>query len=155
MKINGRVLTQPKAGCVVIPRQDGDIVFKVETVLDYSRYEKLCIAPKAPELKMPDGSINFDTSDFEYLKKLEEFATYKTSFLIFESLKNNNIEWETVKENDPTTWGNIEEELSKSFFLPIEIDLIFKEIIKVNGLSDTIYKEARERFLAGEKEGLL
>jgi len=153
MKINGETLTKPKAVPLVFPREDGDIVFKITPCLDFERYEKLCPTPKPPEMVKPNGTKIQDFQDERYLKAIEKNSRAKIDFLFLESLKETEgLEWDTIKENDPTTWGNLEQELKDNYFIPKEIDLLLEKIMDVNGLNPTIFEEARNRFLAGEEE---
>lgn len=148
MKINGQTLAQPKDGVVVIPRGEENIIFKVSIVTDFSEYERLCPRPSVPVATKPDGSKIEQYDDKDYIAAMDFHIGARTDFMIMSSLKE--VEWEMVNKQDPKTWGNVQKELEMNKFLPIEIDLIFQEIIKVNGLSDEMYKEARESFLAGE-----
>jgi hypothetical protein len=150
MKINGRIPNGPNRDVLVIPRPDGDFIFTAEAILDFTPFERLCKVPDAPEVITPNGKSR-DTDDDRFKKSLEEYSRRRTSWMVINSLRPSNIEWDTVKFDEPDTWGNWEKDLEKAGFNDTECARIVQLIAEVNAISDIKLKEARERFLAGQQ----
>lgn len=150
MKIAGMKLTGPRIETLVLPRQDGDIVIKARAVLDFKEFENMCKEPK-PKMKMaPGGGSVPVVTDEEYIKKLTAFAALKTSWMIIESLKaTEDLEWETIKPDDPETWGNYKDELKEGGFSFAEAALIVRTVTDACGLNQAKIEEATKLFLAG------
>ena len=72
MKINGRKL-DPIVEVLVIPRQDGDIVFKAKPVTDYTEFNALCAEPKPPNIKHRDGVDRPDFDDAVYKAAIDDY----------------------------------------------------------------------------------
>lgn len=150
MKIAGKALSGPNIKYLAFPRQDGDIVFKLVAVLDYKEFDQLCPTPQAPEIIKPGGERYRDPTHPTYLKKMEEIQSLKTSWLFIQTLKDTpDLEWESVKYNDPSTWSKYGDELSGSGLSPVEVGVLLRGVIEVNGLDEAKIEEATARFLAG------
>ena len=155
MKINGESLNRPNTDVVVIPRPEGnDIVFKVQSVLDMDAFEKQFPLPEPTYLRRPgqkEATPNFE--DPKYKKAMMEHSANKTKWMFFKSLEaTEGLEWETVDLTDPTTWGNIDEELKAAGLNQFEVGMIYSAIMKVNSLDSDYIAEARERFFASQKQ---
>lgn len=151
MKMHGREISKPNIEVVVIPRSDGDLVFKAQAVLDYTAFEKLCPVPTPPEKMLPGGSHSVDVNDKAYNTKLMEWAGKKTDWMVLESLKaTEGLEWATVDYSDHTTWSNYRKEMVGASLSPAEIQRILQAAIDACGLSQEKIDEATERFLAGQ-----
>jgi len=103
LKIGGRVIDGPKEGILVLPRDDGDIVFRFVAITDDSDYEKINPAPKPPKVwKVKLGQTIEDVEDPVYKKKMQEWGTNKTNWVFLQSVAPTNIEWDSVKADDPS-----------------------------------------------------
>ena len=150
MKYAGKEISGPSTEVVVIPRSDGDLVFRAKAVLDYGDFEKLCPTPEAPPVIHKGGAKGFDTEDKVYLEAMDVWSSAKTNWMILKSLQaTDELEWETVDMSDPATWGNYETELASSGFSPAEVFRIVGIVITACGLNQQKIDEATERFLAG------
>lgn len=152
MKINGKKLDGPNYDVIVFPRVDGDIVIKVQCVLDYTPFTDKFELPVAPKVQMR-GSKDWkpNTEDPTYNAAIEKYSTYKTNWMMLKSLEiNDDLEWETVDMADPETWGNYVQELEEAGFADMHIAKIINSVAGINGLNDDMMEAAKERFLAEE-----
>lgn len=151
MKIAGRKLEGPNIETVVIPRQDGDIVFKCQAVLSYDDFEKLCPMPTPPEVLKPGGVQSFNTEDPKYVEAVQKYSEQRTSYMVLQSLSaTEGLEWGTVKMDDPSTWDNYTDEMAKAGLSDAECARIIHTVTSANGLNQKRIDEATERFLAAQ-----
>lgn len=149
MKINGRKLSGANVEWVIIPRSDGDLVFKATAVLDASRFDTLCKEPKAPLVSKPGKKPERDFNDPEYKDELETYGRKRWAFIFLETFRySDGLEWETVNYDDPNTWLNYESELKEAGFTNSECQLLYKGMAVANNLNQEKIEEARNRFLA-------
>jgi len=151
MKINGKTIQGPNEVITVIPRENGDLIFKSRAILDYAKFDTLCKVPIAPFKKMPDGQTFPDFDDEGYKKAIRQFSERKVAFMIVDSLSaTDGLEFETVKINDPTTWENVETELRTAGLTEVEIQRVIASVWEANGLDNQKIEEAKKRFLASQ-----
>lgn len=154
MKITGHTFTGPKTNIIVIPRDEGDIIFKARAILDYKEFDAICEAPKPPVRKKPGetkGTPVFEDPEFQ--EKLDDYARKRTNYMILKSLEaTEGLEWEKIKLSEPETWHLYEEELAGAFFSEVEVTQIINGVLDANSLDDEKIKEARERFLALQRQ---
>jgi len=150
MKIFGKVIERPEPEVVVIPRQNGNIVFRIQAIVDYEEFENLCPRPQAPTIMKPGGEQSRDVTDEKYIESVQKWATYKSQWLIMQSLAaTEGIEWETVDLKNPETW-DVMTELKNAGFSDLERIKITEVIYAVNGLSEALIDKATADFLAGQ-----
>lgn len=151
MKIQGKALKGPQVVFVVIPREDGDIIFKAKAVLDLTPFEQLCPEPKPPlMLKGNQQIVNVEAPS--YKSAMASYLDKRMNWLILKSLEDSDgLEWEQVKMDDHTTWAFFREELKDAGFTIFEVNRIIAGAIEANGLSDTRMEEARKRFLLSQQ----
>ena len=153
MKIAGKVLDGPRVETLVIPRGEDEIILKARAVLDFDDFEKLCKPPEPPMLLKRGGEQVPRLDDKDYLKRLDDFASKKTAWMVLKSLEaTEGLEWETVKMDDPDTWRNFETELKDAGFSFAEVGLILQTVTTACGLNQSKIEEATKRFLAGQAE---
>lgn len=153
MKLHGKSLSGPAIEVVVIPRQDGDLVFKAQAVLDYEPHDKINPQPKPPTVLRPGGVESVDMDDKKYNEKLDTWARQKFYWMFLKSLEATpGLEWETVKMSDPTTWEGYKEEMQTGGLAPAEIQRIELCVTNACGLNQTKIDEATNRFLAGQAQ---
>lgn len=170
MKIQGKKIACRNTDFLVIPRPpvqtnetqedgttkiveiSGDIVFKAEAVLSYEKFDQYVPSPKPPMSLKRGQSVATPNPDHpSYQVALNRYASLKTTWMILESLRvTPDLEWETVKEEDPSTWENYLTELQDAGFNQIEIIRIQTLALKVNSLDEEMLDAARNRFLAGQ-----
>jgi hypothetical protein len=148
MKIKGKKIKGANIEYVVIPRPDGPIVFKAVAVLNMKPFNDLVPEPK-PRMRMkPGGLLEPDPDDKAFAAALGDYSEKRFNFILLESLKESEIEWETVVYTDPNTWKNYEQELRDADFTTNEINMIISGVATANSLNDAKLKEARDSFLA-------
>ena len=153
MKIHGKKLDRPTEEVVVIPRPDGDLIFKAKAVLDYNDFDKICPLPQPPEVIRPGGIKARDPEDAGYKKQFDEWAANKTRWMILKSLSATpGLEWETVDMADPKTWENYQKEMQDSGLSIGELSRILAIVNDACGLNQDKIDEATKRFLAGQAQ---
>lgn len=154
MKIGGREIKGPMEEVIVLPRGEGedDIVFKAKAVLDAKRYRELCPEPKPRKMiKRGVGEVD-DLDNPSYKAAVDEHNKLYTAFLVIESLKSTEgLEWDTVDDEDPSTWQNYEEDLKNAGFSDFERARILAGVMAANALNENTIKQARERFFRGQE----
>jgi hypothetical protein len=151
MKIFGRTYDRPHVETLVLPREEGDIVFKAQSVLNYKEFDAICPVPEAKKILTPGGTTKVLTNEPAYLDALNHWANHKMQWMILKSLQATpGLEWDRVDFNNPSTWAFYTEELEAAFFSETEVTLITNLAINVNSLNETKLEEARKRFLAQE-----
>jgi hypothetical protein len=151
MKIKGKKLDAPVVETIVIPRVDRDIVFQAKAVRSYADFDALCPRPIPATIMRPDGTQSQDVEDPEFKKAIETWAMNRSNWMILKALEaTEGLEWETVKMNDPSTWGNYGKELEETNLSQIEINRIINICITANGLDQAKIDKATESFLAGQ-----
>ena len=149
MKINGTAVQPHGLRVLTLPRIDGQgneylVTFQARPA-DLARFAELCPPPKAPPAVTRSGFVPEDTTDPRYLAALKSRRKTEWAFMIIDSLEPSNIEWETVKTDDPATWLGYETEL-KSLFTAKEFDRIITLVARANALDDSYLDRANEFF---------
>lgn len=153
MRIAGKEINKLNVEVVVVPRPDGDIVFKCQAVLDYSKFDELCPEPKPPVIYGEKGKSGSrpDYDDKGWHKKFSEWLDKRECWMCYQSLKaTDNLEWSQVMENVPETWQLVRDEFKNAKFTQVEIRRIFNAVASANGLDEARIEEARESFLRSE-----
>lgn len=148
MKIGGREIHGPNYEYVVIPRTDGNINFKISAVLNlHDEFDKVSPVPIPPKKSLPGGRSAPDFTDEGYRAEVEQRGKAKYAFLAIKSLEPSNIEWDTVKLEDPSTYVNWETDFKNAGFTHSEIQFITSGIATANNLDQQKIDDARESFL--------
>lgn len=155
LKIGGVVVAGPAEEVLVLPRPlTGDIVIKARAVLDMSLFDALCPAPKPPAiLRRGNTQHEGNFEDAGYLALLDKHSQMRFAFICVQSLKPSEIEWQTVKDDSPSSWKNWITEMAEAGVSSLEIQRIVNCVLQANSLDDSKLKEARELFLLGMKQG--
>jgi len=149
MKLQGKTKLPPNREIVVFPHQDGESVFVAETVSDYVEFNKLCPEPQAPVKMFPGGEKQIDVTNPDYLKKRTDWAEKRMDYMAIKSLQpTEDLEFETVKLNDPETYKNWKKELKDFGFNDYQTNMIHGAILDANSLNVEKLEAARESFLA-------
>lgn len=155
MKLHGKKIEGPNVEICVIPRQDDDLVFKAQAVLDFDDFESLCPSPQPPVIMKPGGEKTIDVEDEGYLKNLNEWARKRTDWMMLKSLEATpGLEWETVDKSDNKTWNNFRDEMRKAGLSSAEISRIVGAVTTACGLNQEKIDEATRRFLADQEAAL-
>lgn len=148
MRIGGVQLTGLNEAILVLPRSGGDLVIKARAIPDYDEFNKLVPEPTMPVMVTRTGTLN-DEMNVDYIAAVSRRETLRIAYIYVKSLEPSNIEWDTVKLEDPSTWTNFRTDFQKAGLSPVEINRIWTTVSDANCLSEDKLVEARERFLAG------
>ena len=148
MKINGRVVNKPNSVLLVLPREDGDLAFKFDAIVDDSEFHQLCPRPQPPKKTKKGGVVVEDTADPDFVATLSAWAEKKMAWSFLKSIgATEGLEWTTVKMDDSESWRNWDKDLKAAGFSISEIRLLEANFLDANSLSEERLKEARDRFL--------
>lgn len=148
MKIGGITPTRAE-DVLVLPRTDGDLIFRAHSVLSMDEFNALCPKP-VPPVKLTKNGKELHTDAPSYLQEVETWASRRHAFICIKSLEPSDIEWDTVKAEKPATWENWMKDLESAGLCSIEIQRVQQVIIDANALNEAKLKEARESFLRGQ-----
>lgn len=149
MKIAGVTPSGPTEEILVLPRVDGDIVFRARAVLDLDEFNAMCPMPKAPGMLTKDG-FRPNVDAHSYKEMVARRSQLHMAYLVIKSLEPSEIEWDSVYHDKPDTWPNWEKDLKNAGFNDVEVQRIFVCCLQANSLDEAKLKLARESFLAGQ-----
>ena len=159
MKYKGKEVKGPNEELVIIPRGNDqeNFVFICRAVMGYEVFDKLVTEPK-PRMIIHRGEevARPLLTDPDYLKAVREHDKRRLSWLIVTSLAaTKDLEFETVKMDDPATWNNYYDELIDAGFTSTEIGRITRGVMIANSLDQKKIDEARASFLAMRREAVV
>jgi hypothetical protein len=150
MKLKGREIKGPNIEYIIIPRHDGDLVFKAQAVLDMSGFDKVYPEPQAPMIQKPGGAREPDLKDPGYVGLVGRRNQARYGYMMMQALSiTEDLEWSILKADDQTTWHLWEEELRQAGFSTPEVNIIMDGLSAANGLNQDKLEQARKRFFAG------
>lgn len=150
MKLKGRQISGPNYEYIVIPRTDGDLVFKAQAVLDTKDFEAKYPTPKPPNVTKPGGVVEPDFKDPGYLGLMEKLNQARYGWTMMTALSvTEGLEFSILSFDDPGTWHRWQDELKEAGFSNPEVNLMMDGIAAANGLNQQKLEEARKRFFAG------
>lgn len=133
---------------MVLPRGEASIVFRAVGVPDLEEFHKLCPEPKPPGKLTKDGFIP-DEKDPAYKEILANHNKQRISWLAINTLRVSEIEWDTVKPENPKTWNNWESDLRNAGLTQVEVNLVGQLVLDANSLNEDKLVKAREVFQRG------
>lgn len=156
MKYKGRTIKGPNTKIIPIIRsedQGGNIIFKVQGVIDLEPFYKICPQPKPPFKIVSSGKKVIDVDNKIYKDSMDQWWNKRTAWIAINSLKaTEGLEWETVDFSNPDTWLNWQKELQDSDFADAELGRILNAVLEVNGISEALVEEARQSFLVTQAQ---
>lgn len=132
---------------LVLPRGDGQMVFKASGLQDMSEFERLSPMPDPPKILTKAGSIA-DTKDKGYQEAIAGYWSRRQAYMIVYSLLD--IEWDSVVLDQPATWANWQDDLKAAGLSEMEINRVRGLIVECNCLDEQKLEAARASFLRGE-----
>lgn len=151
MKVGGVPIDGPKQVILVLPREKGDLVFKFIAVSDDEEFDKLFPAPEPPKTFLTEKQATVsDFNDADYKRRTVEHRKARNAWVFLKSIEPSNIEWDTVKMNDPNTFDLWDKDFRKAGLSINEINRIWAAFNEANIVSDEMLDEARSRFLASQ-----
>ena len=153
MKFAGREFKIPTYTMeVYIPGGDSGaegINFVIGPAKNFERFERLCKLPEPPVRTKPGQPAEPDYKHPKYRADLMKFGERRVQYIFLESIKYTaDLAWETVDDEDPTTWGNYKTELLAAGLTETDIERLYGAVLAVNNLDEEQIKAAHERFLA-------
>ena len=85
MRIGERKLSNNNLEIVVIPRDEGDIVFKFKPVLDETRFNEASPQPKPP-LQTGENGKTYLYEHPDYIKAVSDYIEIKQAWMFLESI---------------------------------------------------------------------
>jgi hypothetical protein len=153
MKLNGKIVNVPNLKIIPIIRDDQTIILKVSPLKSFDDFEKICPIPDPPVREIPGKGIVPMVESKEYKILLENRNRYMIEYMVLKSLEaTENLTWDTVDLNDPSTYVNYTNELIEAGFTTIEITRIVKAVMSANSLDEDAIQKARDDFLAGNQQ---
>jgi len=156
MKIAGIDLGQPSDVIIPIIRGEQEVIFKAACIVNMDELDKILIEPKPPQRMMRGETVATSVfDDPKYIKEMNVFSKRRIAWMVAKSLlATDNLEWETVDLQNPETFENYETELKTGGFNEFQIGSLVRGVMEANGLSESRVQEARNRFLATQRQGL-
>lgn len=145
--------TLPNVEFLVIPRGEKQIVFHAQGLANLDEFHQMVPEPKAPVAQTPTGIVA-NVKDAGFQAALAEYSKRRVGYLVVNSLKPSDIEWDTVKMDQPGTWSNWEKDLLNAGLTQVECNLVFNLVWGANSLDENKLKQARETFLRGTAAAL-
>ncbi len=140
----------PPEETLVLPRDGGNIVFTARGLSDMDGFDKLCPEPTPPVTLLSNGVQKLDTDDPNFRIALKEHSKSRWAYFVVNSLQD--IEWDTVKLDQPSTWNNWDADLKANGFSHAERNRIFNLVLEANSLSENKLERARSLFQLGRPE---
>ena len=152
MKIGGvDPKTLPTLEILVLPRGEEQLVFRAQGVPDYEEFNALCPEPKPPGIHRPTEGWVPNEDDPAYKDMMANYGKKRLAWMIVKSLGPSNIEWDTVKPDNPSTWINWDTDMKEAGFSQVECNRIVQLVFQANCLDEDKLKRARDVFLAGQQ----
>ncbi len=148
MKIGGVQVTGPSEEVLVLPREPEPIVFRAVAVPDMEEFHKLCPEPK-PTGKWVKGEFVPDEDSPDYKVALLNYNMKRLAWMVVQTLKPSEIEWDSVKEDKPQTWIKWETDLRSAGLTQVEVNRVTQLVMDANSLNEDKLIKAREVFLRG------
>jgi hypothetical protein len=153
MKIGGVEVNGPCEEILVLPRMNGeDIVIRAKAVPDMDEFNTLCPEPKPRGIRTKKDGYKLDYDDPNYKKQKERYNELHTAYIVLRSLAPSEIEWATVKMDQPSTWLEWQKELKDTGFSVFEVNRIVMTVMSANALDEGKLEKAREVFLLGRAQ---
>lgn len=132
---------------IVFPRIDEDITFTAVAVPCSEEFERKCPSPEPPKIKNAKGElINIDYQDSKFLKETREHNILRFDHQVIKSLEN--VQWETVDLEDPTTWKNWRKECLDVGMTDTELLMLLNAVIETHQPSNELIETMKKDFLA-------
>lgn len=150
MKIGGiDPKTLPCEEVLVLPRGDQQIVLRACGLDTFDDFNRRCPEPVAPRKLTKDGPAD-DTDDKGYQADLDAYQKRRLAYVVVASLQQ--IEWDTVKLDEPATWQNWEKDLRAAGLKQVECNRVLALVMEANSLDEKKLQAARDSFFHGQRK---
>jgi hypothetical protein len=155
LRIGGQEISGPSEQVLVIPRANGpDIIITARAVLSMEDFDRFVPQPQAKRAWVKGKGNVLMTDDPGFVKEMETYGEKRFAFMAVKSLEPSEIEWQTVKMEDPSTWVNWTKELQDAGLSEVEVQRIVVCVMQANSLDESKLEEARAAFLRGLEEAV-
>ncbi len=153
MKMQGKTVDAKFVVPVVIPRPGSEsFVFQCQplTAEQNTFFAEACPRPKPKNtLFRGETEPRPDATNPQYLEAMKLWSKAKSDYLFIASLEaTEDLEWDSVVVDDPTTWDSAVKELLTAGFLDGEVAALYRAVAEANGLDGKKIDEATKDFLA-------
>jgi hypothetical protein len=148
MRIGGVEVTKCEE-VLVLPRMNGDLVFKAVAVCSMDKFNDLCPKPEPP-MRLKKGGVREPHLSDDYIKTVESWSQKRYAFICINSLIPSDITWDEVDYDKPNTWVKWMEELEAAGLADVELQRVQSLVLDANALNEAKLKAARESFLLGQ-----
>src|SRR5690606_31037045 len=131
MKIAGEEVKDVMEEVLVLPRPNGDIVFRARGLESWDEFNKMCPERTCPVMLVKGRKVN-DVDDPNFRSECEAHSSRKLAYLAIKSLEVSEIEWDTVNMDKPSTWPNWQEDLKNAKFNDVERQRILALVLEAN-----------------------
>jgi hypothetical protein len=152
MRIGGVLVEGPAQEVLILPRGEQVLVIRAQAV-NLDEFDILCPEPKPPGKLTKDGWIP-NLRDESYQQMTTTHNEKRIAYLVVKSLEPSDIEWETVKIDNPRTWTDYVKDFKAAGLTTIEINRIVQCVMQANSLDEAKLEQAREVFLLGQAQAL-
>lgn len=153
LRISGQLVDKPSEEILVLPRSNGDdIIITARAVLSMEDFERFVPQPQAKRAWVKGKGNILMTEDPQFVKEMETYSEKRFAYMALKSLEPSEIEWQTVKLENPETWASWADELKTAGLSDIEVQRIIVCVMQANSLDEAKLKEARATFLDGLEE---
>lgn len=148
MLIAGNKVEMPPEDVVVFPRAQGNLIFHIKGVASFEGFESSCPRPTPPRI-LKRGQQVENTEDATFQKQFTAWLQQRQDWLLLEALSidKNEITWEDVVMDDPSTWTKVNDELKAAGLTQVELNRLIDKVYEVNALSERGMETARANFL--------
>jgi hypothetical protein len=167
MRYKGQLIEKPKAKIIPLLREpeiritqnpdgtesreeiDCNIYIHANVILDFTEFEELCPAPEAPEIKQDGKAPVRNYNDPTFKLQIEDNNLKRLNWIFLKAIEDTpNLQWDTVKMDDPSTWDNFSTELRDAGFTPVQITSLIQQVYTLQAVDEAKVDEARKSFLA-------
>jgi hypothetical protein len=157
MKLRGRKSAGERfKDVIVFPRgNDAPIAFWVLALdEEWDFFNDSCPRPKPQKLTTAEG-VKEDEDDLGYKQQLESYFELYSDFMVVHSITilDNEIEWEKVDVQKPSTWKNWRAEMREFGLTRMEMNKLLLKCRDVNSLNEDLMEQARADFIRGRQTG--
>ena len=161
MKINGRSMgDQPNEVPVVLPRpevfneeiedwENGDLSFICKAVTSFDQLAELLPEPQPPVAIGKGNEKVYNKKDPGYKAQMHQYNLKQLAYIVIESLRDADLEWDTVELENPQTWLNYVNDFKSAGLNMIEINKICQGCMEANALDEEKLDKARKLFQRG------
>ncbi len=153
MKIKGNSIPAPKPVKVKFFRGSEIVELLVQAVLSYEQFDRLVPHPKPPLVTVVKENRQYHNYDDKaYLRSVDRYSQFKSHYIILKGLEaTEGLEWDTVKMDEPDTWGNYKTDLL-TCFTEMEVSDIIDAINEANHPTGRRLEEAFDSFTSSQAQ---